>query len=189
MLYVVLLCLVLFLMYRKYNTGSLTDFKERFGHSIEKLMYYFTGETKIPLHKYTNGCLTTKPYGFPGTSNMNKYWSDRVKTWAIEYSPERIRGDINKVRSYDPHTMESSAQVLETSSDTGYYHNPELYCKEHPDSPRCPNYWLAKEPGFQTYQGNKVYNSPDMSMPSMIAGDFGHIKDTDIDDNYHTRSK
>jgi hypothetical protein len=55
---------------------------------------------------YINTCLTKKPYGFPSHSHLYRYWKDRPKSWAVEFSEERVRGDINKVRSnQDPSSV------------------------------------------------------------------------------------
>ena len=127
---------------------------------------------------YNNNCLTDKPYGSPGTNHMNKYWQHRVKNWAIEYSPERVRGDIDTVRSSnESYTIEKPAQIL-THKDVG---------KNQPEKYQCLNHWLAKAPNFK---GNRVYSSPNIVLEMVkTQGDFRHIKDIDIDDNYHTRSK
>ena len=138
------------------------------------------------LHGYENACLTTKSYGFPGMQNMYNYWKDQPKHWAVEYSNERIRGDINKVKS-----SESKTKGIPAPSDTHsialeYYHDPIAYCKKYPDRYPCPNYWIARE-AKAGFKGNKNFVSDDMFVPGLLEGNFGHVKDKDINDNYHSR--
>lgn len=67
---------------------------------LSTLGTYLPGWSRnISGHQYSNLCLTDKPYGFPSHDNMYQYWKDRPKSWAVEYSEERVRGDIDTVRS------------------------------------------------------------------------------------------
>lgn len=143
------------------------------------------GWSALNLHGYTNTCLTDKPYGFPSHSNMYNYWRDRPKAWAVEYSKERVRGDINTVRSnQQPLTLNGSAPATTVSSsvDPKYYHNPNDYCKKNPSNYPCPNHW-RNGPHVRTHV------SGDMSkpVPGLKHDIRAPVMDKDINDNYHIR--
>lgn len=147
---------------------------------------HLPGWSALDLHGYTNTCLTKKPYGFPSHSNMYRYWRDRPKSWAVEYSEERVRGDINNVRSnQEPSSILAGSQPAPAAAggpSLNYYHNPDGYCLQYPDEYPCPNYWRGG-PHIRTHI------SGDMSkpVPGLLAGNFGHVLDKDINDNYHIR--
>ena len=166
-----------------YHNGTLRAISEAL--SIQNIMGYFGAD----LHPYKNMCLTKRPIGFPGSDNMNKYWKDRPKQWGVEYSDDRIRVDINKVRSSQSGKTKGSvpapAQTLTVESK--YYHNPVQYCKDHPDRYPCPNFWRADEKGHSDFKGHVQSKSDDMYVPGLVKGNFSHIKDSQIDDNYHVR--
>jgi len=139
--------------------------------------------TAPELHAYTNSCVTKKPYGFPSHSGMYEYWKDRPKSWATEYSKERVRGNINNVRSYQaPDTILLGSQPSPVDPNTGphphYYHNADKFCKENPGKYPC-----AKGSHVRTHI------SGDMSkpVPGLLQGHYGHVLDKNINDNYHIR--
>jgi hypothetical protein len=117
---------------------------------------------------------------------MYRYWKDRPKSWATEYSEERIRGDIDKVRSnQEPDTVLSGSQPAPaggSSVHADYYHNPNRYCKENPGKYPCPNHW-QKGPHVRTHVSGDLSNP----VPGLIQGTYGHVHDKDINDNYHMR--
>jgi len=98
-------------------------------------------------HSYTNLCLTHKSYGFPGSAGAYNYWRDRPAQWAVEYSEERVRGDIDTVRSSkDPISSLAGSQPAPAGGaavSPRYYHNPVKYCKESPNDYPCPNHWIS----------------------------------------------
>jgi hypothetical protein len=148
------------------------------------------------LHSYDSGALTSKPYGFPASQGAYNYWKDRPKSWAVEHSDKRIKGNMDTVRSNritdgnsEPSPTDSHSVSLE------YYHDPVGYCKRNPDRYPCPNYWIPKKEktGFK---GNKSFVSDDMYVPGMISGvkappsaleptDGGHIRLIDPDREDH----
>lgn len=131
---------------------------------------------------YNNSCLTRKSYGFPSHQNTYNYWKNRPKSWATEYSVSRIRGDIDKVRS-----NRSNSSILGGSQPapshlgsvhSDYYHDPVSYCQKNPHYHPCPNNWI---PG----KHSSPSPSAKMDVPGLLKGQWGHVKDRDIDDNYH----
>jgi len=138
------------------------------------------------LHDYANMCLTEKPFGFPSHQNTYLYWKDRPKSWAVEYSEDRVRGDINKVRSnQEKDTILLGSQPLPvtgSSVDAEYYHNADGYCQRNPDHYPCPNHWNGG-PHLRTH----ISGDMTKPVPGLLAGQFGHVLDKDINDNYHIR--
>lgn len=143
------------------------------------------GWSSLNLHGYTNTCLTDKPYGFPSHSNMYNYWRDMPKSWAVEYSEKRVRGDINTVRSnQQPLTLNGSnpAATVASGVDPKYYHNPNGYCKTNPSKYPCPNHW-RNGPHVRTHvSGDMSKPVPKMSNQHRVP-----VSDADINDNYHMR--
>ncbi len=140
-------------------------------------------ESFVAGHKYHNTCMTAGegPYGFPASQGLYKYWQDRPKSWAVEYSDERIVGNMDKVVSNRAPIYAAPVPADERPSVASeYYHNPVDYCKLHPNNYPCPNYWLVKP-------GKVSVGSDNMSVDGLLTGRFGHVQDRDIDDNYHTR--
>jgi hypothetical protein len=138
------------------------------------------------LHGYTNICLTEKPFGYPSHQNTYLYWKDRPKSWGVEYSEERVRGDINKVRSNQAEDTillgSQPSSVTGSSVNAEYYHNADGYCQRNPDHYPCPNHWKGG-PHLRTHISGDMSNP----VPGLLAGQFGHVLDKDINDNYHIR--
>lgn len=166
-----------------YKPSVITEALTNMGISIPQ------GWSNIGHHGFTNTCVTKKPYGFPSHANMYNYWKDRPKSWAIEYSKERIRGNIDMVRSNNEISKATLGSLPATVSSSSvhqeYYHDPLQYCKKNPSVYPCPNHWIPLQERVE-YQ---EHVSGDMSkpVPSLLKGDFGHVKDKDINDNYHMR--
>jgi len=164
-------------------TGATEGFGARLGLGLG-----LPGWSALDLHGYTNECLTDKPYGFPSHQSTYLYWKDRPKSWAVEYSEERVRGDINKVRSnQEKDTILLGSQPAPVQGqgrgvDAKYYHNADGYCKQNPDHYPCPNHWRGG-PHVRTH----ISGDMTKPVPGLLAGHFGHVLDKDINDNYHIR--
>lgn len=120
------------------------------------------------LHSYDSGALTRKPYGFPAHQGACKYWKDRPKSWAVEYSEARVKGDIDTVRSNSKQCTAAPTETHSVSLD--YYHDPVGYCTRNPDRYPCPNYWLRKDRQDRDFRGYKSFESDQMYIPKMISG-------------------
>ena len=94
-----------------------------------------------PASQYTNLCITERPYGSSGSVAPLKYWADRPKSWATEYSDARLATDSKTLRDYAPDMPHAPAHVRSSVEDN-YYHNPAEYCRAHPDRYPCPNSWV-----------------------------------------------
>lgn len=113
------------------------------------------------LHGYTNTCLTKRPYGFPSHAPVYRYWRDRPKSWGVEYSEKRVRGNIDNVRSSDATTVLSSAPVKVSGLHPHYYHNPSKYCKKHASKYPCnPDVSPSSEVGAVPVPGLVSYYEP-----------------------------
>lgn len=119
-------------------------------------------------HGYDSGALTRKPYGFPEHQGVCKYWKDRPKSWAVEYSEARVKGNIDTVRSNAKHCTAAPTETHSVSLD--YYHDPVGYCTRNPDHYPCPNYWLRKDQPNKDFRGYKSFESDQMHIPKMMSG-------------------
>jgi hypothetical protein len=136
------------------------------------------------LHKYNNSCLTSKPYGSPGSEGPLSNWAEREKYMRQEYaSCSAYRcGDLSALKDNEPIGVQNLRRIRVSSIPEEYYHNPVDYCRAHPDSYPCPNHWLASpgEPAADSRLDHKI-------LPAPLQGLAKHIKDSQINDNYHTR--
>lgn len=144
------------------------------------------------LYPYHNDNLTVKPIGSPGTENVYRHWKNREKHWKVEYGDDRINTDMNRVTGLVDTSLSQRPISGITDIHPDYYHNPIDYCKAHPDARPCPNFWRAKRRGsssFKGIDGKFTHASGDMSkpVPKMKIGVPPAVKDTQINDNYHTR--
>lgn len=146
-----------------------------------------------PLHGYCNTCLSDKPYGFPSHQNVYRYWKDRPKSWQIEYSEERVRGNIDNVKSNTESTSVFAGSQPAPSSlnsvKSDYYHDPVSYCAKNPNVYPCPNNWISANI-TKNFKGSKDFVSDNMYVSGLLQGNYGHVKlvdDKDIDDNHHIR--
>lgn len=117
------------------------------------------------LHRYNNTCLTKKSFGFPSHNNIYKYWKDRPKSWAIEYSEERVRGNIDQVRSSKSSENGSLIPIAYCTVNPRYYHNPEQYCKKNSNQYPCPNHW---RPG--PHDESLTHTS------GLLSNEYGHVR-------------
>jgi hypothetical protein len=189
-MWVVALAIAIALIILWFRPSALTEALTAMG-----LKGVLPGWSALDLHGYTNNCLTKTPYGFPSHQGIYQYWKDRPKSWATEYSEERVRGNIDNVRSSEAQNTahlgsEHAPAPAQNGPDPRYYHSGDNYCKENPNKYPCPNNWA--ENGHV-----RTHISGDMSkpVPGMIQGVYGHVhakskityQDSEIDDNYHMR--
>jgi hypothetical protein len=128
--------------------------------------------------------LTCKPYGFPSSEGPLNQWKNSEKWWALQYAPSQLQTRIETVQPYRQNNhMSGSPAVTGAISEVSdnYYTDAERYCRHNPTAYPCPNFWVAQRgERSQMLQPDKTYTWP---LPN---GNFGHIKDRQIDDNYNT---
>lgn len=128
------------------------------------------------LHGYENLCLTgTKPIGSPGTAPVYRQWENREAHWQVEYGPENVDVNMDRVQKYTSDLTNSAASYKPlTKIDDRFYHNPERFCKSKPNDHPCPNSWI-KDP--QNFSGTLSYHSDNMCDAPITAlnePDFRH---------------
>ena len=133
---------------------------------------------------YNHNCLTSKPYGFPSHQGVLNYWKDMPKSWERKYSEKSIKGNIDAVKSNIPKNGllcgSQPAPAGLNSVNGKYYHDPVQFCKENPNHYPCPNNWVKDKGDFEVPQAK-------MNLPGLLSGNYGHVLDKDINDNYHIR--
>lgn len=136
------------------------------------------------LHSYNNTCLTGRPYGSPGTQGPNDNWANRERYMQQEYAGcSKYRcGDLTNLRDNEPEAVRKLRSIRDVSNiPLDYYHNPSDFCQANPGRFPCPNHWLGQTlTPADSRLDHKI-------LPTLKQGLEKHIKDTQIDDNYHSR--
>ena len=169
----VLICL-LFLMFKS------KTIKE----SLNDMGSALPGWSEETEDNYNNNCLTSKPYGFPSHQGAINYWKEMPKSWERKYSEKSIRGDIDTVKSnISKNSLLCGSQPAPAglkSINGKYYHDPEQFCKDYPNQYPCPNNWVEDKGNFKVPKAK-------MDLPGLLSGNYGHVLDKEINDNYHIR--
>ena len=142
---------------------------------------------------FKNLCLTDRPIGNPGTQSTFRQWKNREDHWQVEYAPENVNVNLDKVKKSTSTLTDSAATYspLINAPEDKFFHNPARYCRSKPNHHPCPNSWIKgaeKFPHTLSYHSDNMCEPPH-PIPALNEPDFRHrpefcVKDENFSGNF-----